>query len=150
VRWACVTATTEIDQAQRPLCTSLGNRAQDNRDRLRSWFDDAGKGMSAVCSTRGVVRTMPRRRFNEQQINEALQQVRAGGERVRDVIRRLGISEQTFYRWKKRFAEPQPFDPRRMRLLEEENHRLKQLVGELTLEKRKLEDMLGRRSARSA
>ena len=92
---------------------------------------------------------MAKRRFTDEQITEALQQVKAG-ERVRDVIRRLGISEQTFYRWKKRFGETGPFDPRKMRMLEEENQRLKQLVAELTLEKRKLEDIIEKSAGKSA
>ena len=57
------------------------------------------------------------------------------GTSVAEIIRKLGISEQTFYRWKKRFAGLGIAELRRLRILEEENRKLKQLVADLSLDK---------------
>jgi putative transposase len=54
----------------------------------------------------------------------------------------MGISEQTFYRWKKRFAGLGVAEVRRLRVLEEENRKLKQLVADLSLDKQMLQDVL--------
>jgi len=61
---------------------------------------------------------------------------------VAEIIRKLGISEQTFYRWKKRFAGLGIAELRRLRTLEEENSKLKQLVAGLSLDKKMLQDVL--------
>ena len=58
------------------------------------------------------------------------------------VIRKLGISEQTFYRWKKRFAGLGIAERRRLRTLEEENRKLKQPVADLSVDKKMLQDVL--------
>ncbi len=71
----------------------------------------------------------------------ALRQAEAGAP-VGDVCRKLGISEQTFYRWKKRFAGMGVAELRRLRQLEEENQKLKQLVADLTLDKHMLQEVL--------
>jgi putative transposase len=63
---------------------------------------------------------------------------------VADIIRKLGISEQTFYRWKKRFAGLGIAELRRLRILEEENRKLKQLVADLSLDKKMLQDVLSK------
>jgi putative transposase len=60
------------------------------------------------------------------------------GTSVAEIIRKLGISEQTFYRWKKRFAGLGIAELRRLRTLEEENSKLKQLVADLSLDKKML------------
>jgi putative transposase len=59
-----------------------------------------------------------------------------------EVCRKMGISEQTFYRWKKQFAGMGVAEVRRLKVLEEENHKLKQLVADLSLDKQMLQDVL--------
>ena len=58
-----------------------------------------------------------------------------------EIIRKLGISEQTFYRWKKRFAGLGIAELRRLRILEEENRKLKQMAADLSLDKKMLQDV---------
>ena len=60
---------------------------------------------------------------------------------VAEVIRKLGISEQTFYRWKKRFAGLGVAELLRLRTLEKENRNLKRLVADLSLDKKMLQDV---------
>jgi len=60
---------------------------------------------------------------------------------VADVMRQLGISEQTFYRWKKLYAGLQPDQAGELKQLQEENVRLKKLVAELSLDKAILQDV---------
>jgi len=79
--------------------------------------------------------------FTEEQVAHVLRQAEAGTP-VAEICRKLGISEQTFYRWKKRFAGMGIAELRRLRQLEEENHRLKQLVADLTLDKSMLQEVL--------
>jgi len=64
---------------------------------------------------------------------------------VAEIIRKLGISEQTFYRWKKGFAGLGIAELRRLRILEEENGKLKQLVADLSLDKKMLQDVLSKK-----
>ncbi len=87
---------------------------------------------------------MKRKRFTDQQIAFSLRQVE-GGVPVREVYRKLQISEQTFYRWKKKFGGLGVAEVRRMRQLEDEVRRLKQLVADLSLDKAMLQDALGKR-----
>jgi putative transposase len=61
---------------------------------------------------------------------------------VADLIRKLGISEQTFYRWKKQYAGMQPDQVRELKQLQEENARLKKLVADLSLDKAMLQDVV--------
>jgi transposase-like protein len=75
--------------------------------------------------------------FTEEQVTYALRQAEAGTP-VAEVCRKLGISEQTFYRWKRKFAGMGVAELRRLRQLEDENRQLKQLVAGLTLDKRML------------
>ena len=58
------------------------------------------------------------------------------------ICRKLGISEQTFYRWKKKFGEMVPSEIKKMKQLEKENRRLKGLVADLTLDKQILHEVL--------
>ena len=67
------------------------------------------------------------------------------GTSVAEIIRKLGISEQTFYRWKKRFAGLGIAELRRLRILDEENGKLKQLVADLSLDKKMLQDVLSKK-----
>ena len=84
---------------------------------------------------------MPKKTFSEEQIVSALRQAE-GGTPVVEVCRKLGVAEQTFYRWKRRFAGLGIAELRRLRQLEDENKRLKQLVADLTLEKHMLQEVI--------
>jgi putative transposase len=86
---------------------------------------------------------MKRSRFSEQQIAVALHQAEAGTP-VEEVCRKMGVSEPSFYRWRKRFAGMGVPEIRRLRQLEGENRKLKQLVPDLTLDKTMLQDVLKR------
>ena len=87
---------------------------------------------------------MKRKRFTEEQITFALRQVE-GGVPVKEVCRKLQIAEQTFYRWKKKFGGLGVAEVRRLKHLEDEVRRLKQLVADLSLDKAMLQDALGKR-----
>ena len=78
---------------------------------------------------------MKRKRYTEEQIAFALRQGESGTP-VADIVRKMGISEQTYYRWKKKFAGMGVAEVRRLKQLEEENRKLKQLVADLSLDKR--------------
>jgi putative transposase len=84
---------------------------------------------------------MRKTRFTEEQIAQALRQAEAGTP-VREVIRKVGVSEQTFYRWKRKFEGMGVAELRRLRQLEEENRKLKGLVADLSLDKRILQDVI--------
>ena len=84
---------------------------------------------------------MPKKVFAEEQIVYALRQAESGTPVV-EVCRRLGVTEQTFYRWKRRFAGLGIAELRRLRQLEDENRRLKQLVADLTLDKHMLQEVV--------
>jgi putative transposase len=77
---------------------------------------------------------MKRPRFSEEQVAYALRQVEAGTP-VEDVCRQLGVSEATFFAWKKKYAHLGVSELRRLRQLEDENARLKRVVADLTLDK---------------
>ena len=82
-----------------------------------------------------------KKRFTEPQIVFALQQTEQGTP-VTDVVRKMGVSEATFYRWKKKYSGLGVSEIRRLRQLEEENRKLKQLVADLSLDKAMLQDVL--------
>ena len=84
---------------------------------------------------------MKRSRFTSEQISFALKQVEAG-EKVSNVCRKLGISNATFYNWRKKYGGLDSTDMRRLKELEEENNQLKKLVAELSLDKQMLEHVL--------
>ena len=65
-----------------------------------------------------------------------------GGEKVTEVCRRLGVSEQTFYRWKKQFAGLGLSELRELRSLRHENSQLKQVVADLTLDRHILQEIV--------
>ncbi len=88
---------------------------------------------------------MRKTRFSEEQIAYALRQVESGTV-VSEVCRKLGISEQTFYRWKRKFAGMGVTELRRLKQLEEENRKLKQLVADLTLDKHMLQEVLRKKA----
>jgi putative transposase len=84
---------------------------------------------------------MKRKRYSEEQIAFCLRQHEAGTA-LEEIIRKMGISEQTFYRWKKKFAGLGVAEVRRLKQLEEENRKLKQLVADLSLDKQMLQDVV--------
>jgi putative transposase len=67
------------------------------------------------------------------------------GTPVKEVIRKMGISEQTFYRWKKKYGGLGTSELRRLKMLEEENRKLKQMVADLSLDKVMLQDVLSKK-----
>ena len=84
---------------------------------------------------------MKRSRFTQEQIAFALRQAESGTS-VGEVCRKMGISDNTFYRWKRQFAGMGVAEIRRLKILEDENRRLKQLVADLALDKEMLQDVL--------
>jgi len=87
---------------------------------------------------------MKKSRYTDEQIAFALRQAETGTP-VAEVIRKMGIVEQTFYNWKKRYGGLGPAEVRRLKQLEEENRRLKQMVADLSLDKHMLQDVLSRK-----
>ena len=87
---------------------------------------------------------MRRTKFTEEQIAFALKQAEVGTP-VTEVIRKMGITEQTFYRWKKKYGGLGSSELRRLRQLEEENRKLKQMVAELSLDKHMLQEVLSKK-----
>jgi len=84
---------------------------------------------------------MKKTRFTEEQIAFAFRQAQTGSPIV-EVCRKMGVSEQTFFRWKKKFARMGVAELRRLKQLEEENRKLKSLVADLSLDKAMLQDAL--------
>jgi putative transposase len=84
---------------------------------------------------------MKGKRFTEEQIALAMRQSESGTA-VAEIVRKMGVSEQTFYRWKKKFAGLGVAELRRLKQLEEENRKLKQLVADLSLDKKMLQDVV--------
>lgn len=84
---------------------------------------------------------MRKSKFSEEQIAYALREVESGRPPA-DVCRQLGVSEATFYTWKKKCAHLGVSELRRLRSLEDENSRLKRLVADLTLDKHMLAEAL--------
>ena len=84
---------------------------------------------------------MKKSRYTEEQIAFALKQAEMGTA-VPEICRKLGITEQTFYRWRSKYAGMLPSDLKRLKQLEEENSKLKKLVADLSLDKIMLQDVL--------
>lgn len=84
---------------------------------------------------------MKRSKCSEEQVAYALRQAESGTP-VGDVCRQLGVSEATFYAWRKKYAHLGVSELRRLRQLEDENARLKRLVADLTLDKHMLSEAL--------
>ena len=84
---------------------------------------------------------MKRSRYTEEQIAYALRQAEAGMP-VADVCRQMGISEASFYVWKKKYANLGVSELRKLKQLEDENTRLKRLVADLTLDRHILQEVL--------
>ena len=84
---------------------------------------------------------MKKTKFTEAQIVFALRQAE-NGVKVEEVCRKLGISDATFYNWKKKYGSLGVTELRKLKILEEENSRLKQIVADLSLDKQMLQDVL--------
>ena len=84
---------------------------------------------------------MKRSKFTESQISFALQQAETGV-KIEEVCRKMGISDATFYLWKKKYGGLGVCEMRRLKQLEEENRKLKQIVADLSLDKQMLQDVL--------
>jgi putative transposase len=82
-----------------------------------------------------------KKRFSVEQIVAVLKEAELGTPAA-ELIRKVGISEQTFYRWKKVYGGLEPGQARRLKQLEEENAKLKRLVADLSLDKIMLQDVL--------
>lgn len=88
---------------------------------------------------------MKRSKYSESQIVFAIKQVETGI-RIQEVCRKMGISEATFYNWKKKYGGLGVSELRRLKNLEEENSQLKKLVADLSLDKQILQDVLKKSS----
>ena len=88
---------------------------------------------------------MPRRGRSEEQIITALRQV-DGGVSVQEVCRQMGVSETTFYVWKRKYAGIGVSELRELRQLREENAKLKRLVADLSLDKHILQEVLAKKA----
>lgn len=87
---------------------------------------------------------MKKVRFTEEQITYALRQAESG-KPVADVCRQLGVSEQSFYRWKRKYEGIGIAELKRLRSLEEENRKLKRIVADLSLDKHILQDVISKK-----
>ncbi len=85
-----------------------------------------------------------KKKFTEAQIVFALRQAESGTP-IAEIVRKMEISEVTFYRWKKKYAGMGVAELRRLKQLEDENRRLKRLVADLTLDKQMLQDALSKK-----
>ena len=83
-------------------------------------------------------------RFSEQQIAFVLRQAEEGTP-IAEVCRKAGISEASFYAWRKKYGGLLPSEMKRLKQLEEENQRLKKLVADLSLDKEMLQDVIRRK-----
>lgn len=92
---------------------------------------------------------MKKSKFTEAQIVFALRQA-DNGVKVEEVCRKLGISDATFYNWKKKYGSLGVSELRKLKELEEENSRLKKIVADLSLDKQMLQDVLKKMSEDSA
>ena len=86
---------------------------------------------------------MKKARFSEEQIINILKEGEAGG-KVSELCRRHGISDATFYTWRKKYGGLEISEMRRLRQLEEENRRLKAIVADQALDLRALKDVLAK------
>jgi putative transposase len=87
---------------------------------------------------------MKKSKFTEEQIAFALKQAESGTT-IEEICRKMGISQATFYAWRKKFGGLGVAELRRLRQLEEENRKLKQLVADLSLDKVMLQDVLSKK-----
>lgn len=87
---------------------------------------------------------MKKSRFSDEQIAHALRQAQAGTP-IAEIVRKLGVSEATFYARKKKFGTMGTAEIRELRQLREENSKLKRLVADLSLDKTMLQDVISKK-----
>jgi len=87
---------------------------------------------------------MSGKRYSEEQIIYALKQVESGT-KAKEVCRQLGVSEPTLYAWKRKYGGLGVSELRRLKQLEEENRKLKQLVADLSLDKHILQEVIAKK-----
>jgi putative transposase len=87
---------------------------------------------------------MKRSRFSEQQIAFILRQAEEGTP-IAEVCRKAGVSEATYYNWRKKYGGLMPSEMKRLKQLEEENAKLKKIVADLSLDKEMLQDVIKRK-----
>lgn len=87
---------------------------------------------------------MKRSKFSDQRIAFVLRQAEEGTA-VAKVCRKAGVSEATFYKWRKKFGGLMPSEMKRLKQLEEENGKLKKIVADLSLDKEMLQDVIKRK-----
>ena len=87
---------------------------------------------------------MKTKRFTDEQIAYALRQAEAGT-KVTELCRKLGVSQQTFYRWRRQFAGMGVAELRELRQLRQENRQLKRLVADLSLDKHLLQEVISKK-----
>jgi putative transposase len=88
---------------------------------------------------------MPRKGHSEEEVVRALR-LAEGGQKVSDICREMGVSQQAFYSWKRRYAGLGLSELRELRQLREENRKLKTLVADLTLDKHILQEVLSKKA----
>jgi len=86
---------------------------------------------------------MKGKRFSPEQIIRIIKESEIGIKNI-DICRKYGISEQTFYNWKSKYGGMDVSDAMRLKVLEDENHKLKGLVADLSLDNKILKDLLGK------
>lgn len=84
---------------------------------------------------------MKKSKFTDEQIAFALRQAK-GGVKVAEICRKMGVSDATFFNWKKKYGGLGVSELRRLKQLEEENRQLKKLVADLSLDKQMLQDVI--------
>jgi len=87
---------------------------------------------------------MKQKRYTTEQIVYALKQAEAG-EKIVEICRKMGVSEQTFYGWRKKYAGMGVSEVRELRQLREENAKLKALVADLSLDKHMLQELVAKK-----
>lgn len=85
---------------------------------------------------------MKKTRFTEEQIVKALREVETGGKKAVDLQRELGVSNATWYIWKRKYGGLEVSEVRRLREMEQENNKLKRIVANLMLENEAIKEVL--------